>query len=201
MFTAALLAASATASAQQVQRLEQEKVLKYGKVLSDLVLRLGDLPIKHTPDIERGMGLRSEDNAGLIIPDKMLTAEAIAALDATPGKIIPAGVLYAHKMTMAVTDENLPIEKLRTVAVTGENNEMVQVVVLPLAVAKVGGRAVLLVYTKENKPAVVTTLEEIDARSELPIELEAKAVTDTRATLLLKVLGRYKAAISVAPLP
>jgi hypothetical protein len=193
----ALLSAAAAAQAQQVQRLEQEKVLKYGKIVSELAVKLGDLPHKINPDVERGMGLRAEDNAGLLIPEKGLTADRIAGL--RDGEVIPLGVLYALRMTYIAVDEPAPTDKLRKVMVADENGRELPVVVLPLAVGKIAGRPVLLAYSKDKAPAVAAALEEAEHAGELPLEMEPKGITDTRVTLVIRVLGRWKTAIQVAP--
>lgn len=189
-------AACGAAIAQDAKKLEPEQVKKYGTLCAEGTAKLADPPLKVSPDIERGMGLTAENRGGLVLPDAKLTADALQKLDKD---ILPLGVLYTLRVTIIVVDKEVPADKLRTLEISA-GDEKATVAVMWLAAAKVGGRLALLVYTDSNTPALVTTLADSDEKTESPIELEARGAGDNRATLILKIAGRYKASIPVAAL-
>lgn len=183
-----------SAAAEDVQRLDPDKAKQIAKPLVEATAKL-ELPFKLTLDGERGTGLQARKVVVLVVPDAKLSADALDKLDK---EVLPVGVLYTTKdISLVATELTVPAEQVRTVEISVGNNTA-SITVLPLAVARVAGRLVLLVYTKDKKPTVVTELTESENKSDWPLDLDAHPVGNNRAALLLNVLGRYRAALQVA---
>lgn len=194
--TLCLLAMSTSAClAQDVERVDADKVMKFAKPLADLAADTKDLPVKVTPDATKAMAIAKGDRAALIIPDAKLTRETLETIDRN---IVPAGYLFLHKITPTIAGSPLPLGQHRTVDFEHDGKTMT-VAVLPLAIGKIAGRTVLLVYTNEKSATHVTPLYAHDTAGDLPLELDAQPGGEGRASLLINILGKHRAAIGVAP--
>ena len=178
---------------EDAKRLESDKVGKIASTLVAATSGMTDLPVKVTPDVQRAMGLVAQDRGGVLVPDSRLTAEALKKVDQD---VLPIGLLFLHRITPSVAEQTIATDQHRQVTVTIDDKS-VTVFVLPLAVTRVANRLVLLVYTNRKEPAVVTTLVDFNESKELPLEMEARPTQDQRATLLLSILGRHRAAFGV----
>lgn len=181
------------AHAQDVQRLEPEKVKKYATKLTEAAGKLTDLPFKLTADLDKATALAKDKHAALVVPDAKLSLEAIKKIDT---QTLPIGVLYAHKLTPVSVEVAIPLDKHRTVEIE-EGDVKATISVMPLAIAKVAGRLVLLAYTSEKTPTLVAPLIEQDDAKDFPLDLEALPAGNNRAVILVHVLGKYRAAIPV----
>ena len=181
-------------SAQEPKKLEGEEAKKIATRLTEASAKLENTPFKVTPDIEKAGGLAAKKHVALLLPDTGLKLDTLKKIDR---EIVPLGLLYTHKMTLVVADQSLPEDQQRTVEIEVKN-EKAKIAVMHLAAAKVAGRLVLLVYTNGKTPAMVTTLAETEDAKDLPLDVEGKKAASNQATLLVTVLGKYRAAISVA---
>ncbi|MCC6416804.1 MAG: hypothetical protein IT429_00995 [Gemmataceae bacterium] len=173
------------ATAEAIARLCDEALKKAGK----------PGPFKVAPNLARSVGLQARAAAGLVIPDRGLSVEAFRKLDR---EILPVGILCTTKITVVVGDEPVPADQHRTIEVT-KDGKATTLAVMYLAAAKVAGRLVLLLYTDSNTPVFVTSLVDANVGGDLPIDLAARrGGGDNRATVLLTILGIYRAAIPVA---
>ena len=179
--------------AQDAKRMESDKAAKIAATMVAAMSKLSDPPVKVTADTQRAMGVTAHDRGGVLVPDSGLTAESLKKVDKD---VLPVGLLFLHRITPSVAELVTAADQHRQITVTVEDKTMT-VFVLPLAVTRVAGRLVLLVYTNRKEPAVVTTLVESNESKELPLEMEPRPAQDQRATLLLSLLGRYRAAIDV----
>ena len=180
-------------AAEDAKRLESDKVAKIAATLVAATSGLSDLPVKVTPDTQRAMGITAQDRGGILVPDSRLTAEALKKVDQD---VLPIGLLFLHRITPSVADLATTADEHRQITVTVDDKS-VTIFVLPLAVTRVANRLVLLVYTNRKVPAVVTTLVEHSQSKDLPLEMDVRPAQDQRATLLLSVLGRYRASLDV----
>ena len=181
------------AAAEDAKRLESDKAAKLASTLVAETSSMTDLPVKVMADTQRAMGIVAQDRGGVLVPDSRLTAEALKKVDKD---VLPVGMLFLLRITPSVADLATSADQHRQITVTIENKTLT-VFVLPLAVTRVADRLVLLVYTNRKEPAIVTTLVEYSESKELPLEMEAKPAQDQRATLLLSILGRPRAALDV----
>jgi hypothetical protein len=190
--TSCLLCAAPTL-AQEAKRIDPDKAKVIATPLVEAAKKL-DLPFKLTLDADKGTGVHADKAVGFILPSTKLTEDAIKKLDKEP---VPIGILFTHKVTLVIADQPVPADQHRSTEIT-VGNDTVTVNVMPLAIGKVAGRLVLLVYTKDKTPALVTELVESAEKSEFPIDLDARRVGDNRAAAIINVLSRYRAAIQVA---
>lgn len=188
-----LCTAIPTLAGDAPERIGADKAKKIVAPLLEATAKL-ELPLKLTLDGERGTGLKAGKAVLFIIPDSKLTVESLKKLDKEP---LPLGVLFAYKVTPITAEQAIAADQHRTVEITvGTDNATVTV--LPLAAARIAGRLVLLVYTKDKIPAIVAELVEADEKSDWPLDLDGRQVGNNRAALVVNVLGRYRAAIQVA---
>lgn len=180
--------------AQEVERVDADKVMMFAKPLADLAGGLKDLPVKVTPDVAKAMAIAKGEHAAMIIPDAKLTREAIDKIDR---EIIPAGYLFLRKITPMIAGSPVPLGQHRTVEFD-HDGKTITVAVLPLAIGKIAGRTVLLVYTNEKSATHVTPLHANDAARDYPLDLDAQPGGEGRASLLIHVLGKHRAAIGVS---
>lgn len=190
-----VLGVSASAGpAQEIERVDADKVTKFATPLANLAGELKDLPVKVAPDAAKAMAIAKGDHAALVIPDAKLTREAIEKVDR---EILPAGYLFLHKITPIIAGSPLPLGQRRTVALE-HDGKTATVAVLPLAIGKIAGRTVLLIYTNEKSAAHVVPLYPDDTARDHPLDLDAQP-GEGRASLVIHVLGKHRASIGVAP--
>ena len=178
---------------EDAKRIDSDKVAKIAATLVAATSGLSDLPVKVSPDTQRSMGVVGQDRGGVLVPDSRLTAEALKKVDKD---VLPIGLLFLHRITPSVADQVTPTDQHRQITVTVKDKTLT-IFVLPLAVTRVADRLVLLVYTNRKEPAIVTTLVDLSESKDLPLEMEARPGQDQRATVLLSILGRYRAAVDV----
>jgi hypothetical protein len=180
-------------SAQDVKRIEADKVVKIAATLVAATSGMSDLPVKVKADTQRAMGVSAQERGGVLVPDSGLTAEALKKVDKD---LLPIGWLFLYRITPSVADLTTAADQHRQITVTIDDKS-VTVFALPLAVTRVADRLVLLVYTNRKEPAIVTTLVEYSESKDLPLEMEPRPGQDQRATLLLSLLGKYRAGFDV----
>lgn len=188
------LLAPASGAAQEVKRLEADEAKKIAQVLTDASSKLDNPALKVAPAIDKSMGLTSNNRGALIVPDSRLTIDSLKNLDK---EIVPLGLLYVHRLTPVVADQSVPEDQHRTVEVTIKDKS-VKLAVLHLGAAKVADRLVLIMYAGGKAPVSVTTLVEANDAKDHPLDLEARKAGDSQATIILTVLGHYRAAFNIA---
>ena len=186
-------AAADVAPAQQVKRIEEGKAREVGKLLAEATAKLDKVPLRVSLDSERCMGLEVSGRGLLVVPDAHLTVEKLKGLDK---EVLPLGILYTHKVTPVVAEDALPWDRHLTVEISAEK-QTVRLPAMHLAATRVADRLVLLLYSKDAEPVMVTTLVESEKKQTLPIELEAG---NQGANLVIRLFGRYRAAIPMGTL-
>lgn len=180
--------------AQEAKRFEPDEAKKIAQILTEASSKLDNPPLKITADLDKSMGLAADNRGALVVPDSSLKLDALKKLDK---EIVPLGMLYVHRVTPIVADQAVPADQHRTVEVTIKDKNA-KVTVLHLGAAKVADRLVLLVYASGKAPVLVTTLVATTDAKDHPLDLEARKSGDNQATMLLTVLGNYRAAFNVA---
>jgi hypothetical protein len=179
---------------EQPQRIEGEKAAEVAKAVAAAVAKL-DLPVKATLDGKSGAGLHAGKSGAFIMPDTKLTAEALKKHDKG---VLPLGVLVTtDTVTLVSGDKAVPAKDHVTAEVTVGDKTMT-VNVVTLAAARVADRLVLLAYAKGKTPVAVSELNEDGEKGEAGLDLDGRKAGDNRATLVVKVLGKYKGSVQVA---
>ncbi len=195
--TAAVLGAiliTAPSWADEVKKIEGDDAKKLAQTLVEASGKLDALPVKIMPTLDKGTGLTAKQRALFVVPDSRLKLDALKKLDRD---IVPLGLLYGYRITPVVAEQALAEDQHRTIEATIKDNKA-KLSLMQLAVTKVADRPVLLIYTNGKTPALVTTLIEVDDAKDLPLELDARKGGDNQATVIVTVLGRYRAAFSIA---
>ncbi len=183
-------------NAQDVERVDAEKVNQFAKPLAHLAGELKDPPLKIVPNVEKATAIHKGEYAVLVIPDEKISKEAVTAADRD---IVPVGYLMAHKLTPIVAETARPLDQHATVEIEHDGKKGT-VAVICLGVGKVGGRLVLLLYTNEKAAThVVPLVEENDSR-DFPVDVEALPAGNSRAAIVVHLFGKHKATFHVAPI-
>lgn len=191
ILTLTLLATVQLVFAQE--RLPREEALTYAAAVSADAKQLKGTPIATDVDVQQPVALRDGDYGGMVLPEKKLSAEALAKADQ---KVLPIGQLWLHKLTPMRDGEAIEADKLRLVAVN-LNGESVTVPQCALGVRRnSAGTLELLVFGKSKEPLLATALKSAEAAQQVPIDLEAQR-EPASAQVTLKILGKYQATLSV----
>jgi hypothetical protein len=182
------------ALADEVKRVEGDEARKLAQTFTEASNKLDNLPVKVTPDLDKSMGLGAKQRALFVVPDSGLKPDALKKVDR---EVVPLGLLYTHRITLVVAEQSVPAEQHRTVEVSIKDQKA-KFMVMQLAVTKVAGRLVLLVFTDGKAPALVTTLVETEDAKDHPLDLQAGKGKDNQAAVILTVLGRFRAAFHVS---
>lgn len=181
--------------ADDVKQIDPEHLKPISKLLLEETAKLKELPVKVAHDPEHGVGIEGEKRHLMVVPDAKLTAESIAAVK---GNVLPVGTLFLNRVTIVVAGEGLAQDKHRTVEIAAKN-EKVTVKVMQMAIAKVEGQLVLLVYAGGTTPALVTPLVEVKESQAAPVALDGRTADNKGIELVLTLHGRYRATIPVGP--
>lgn len=187
------LAIGGAAAAQEAQPIEQ--VREFARRLTAGTESIADAPVKVEPDPERPQSLRWENGSALIVPDRNLSATALAeAGDA----LVPVGRLLLRNTVLVADGAPLPAEKIRRVTVGGSDGGF-QIPLLLLAAKKnAEGRLDLLVLSGSAEPLVRVPLGKVPHAAKFPIELNVeKDESGGPGTLTLNIAGQYEAELAV----
>jgi hypothetical protein len=184
-------------SAQEIVPLDQAE--KAAVQLVGQTARLKGLPSQVDADPAKAfaMTVKSKGYASLVLPDKALSKEALAASGKT---VTPLGQLWLNKLTPAVQAKGTPADQLNLVDVTFKDKEQRLVLLLLGAQNNDAGELELVVYGKDKRPLLRLPLRKSSPSQELPLELDMRPGGEALGTVDIKVLGAYEAALPVAEL-
>jgi hypothetical protein len=159
------------------------------------VAKIDDLQFKPDVDTEKPSAFHAEGKYGaMIVPDRNLSAETLAKA----GKdLIPVGHLWTRNLAPALDGVVTPNAKLRLVTVSVDNNDHALPLYLLGLRKNAEGNLELLVYGKAKDAIVKVPLKKVDAAQELPIELDGKKGDNETGTVIVNLLGKYQAQITV----
>lgn len=176
------------------ERIPQEQAQKAAAMLAEHAAKLDGPQIKTEVDAQKPFGLQQGQRAAVIIPDKKLSEDALSKA----GKdVVPLGQLWLRGLAPVADGKVLPNDKLRVVKVKADNQDHE----LPLCLLGVrknkDGGLEMVVYGKDKEPLLSVPLKKMDVKQELPLELEAKRGDNETAQVLVSVLGKYQASLTV----
>ena len=186
----ALLAAFAPAlSAQDAIQLEEAQ--KAARKLSASAAQITDAPFAVETDLEKPQGIKAEGVGLLVLPDRKLTAELLAAANSA---ITPLGQLWTLKLAVAANGKATASEKLRHLTIVdGEKEREVSLYYLGATKTDAGGLE-LVVYAKDKEPLLRVPIKKRAAgKQEFPIEVSGVKNDDQSGTLSLRLFGEYDA--------
>lgn len=187
-----LLACVAAGQAQN--RLPLDEAQRYAKACVEHAAKLGDGPFKIDVDADKPCAERGEAGGAMAVPDKKLTAAAIAKADKT---IVPVAQLYLRKWTLVKNGKPLGKDDIRGVVVNVDDKDRPMPLFL-LGVRKNDkGKLELLACANDVDSAIVVPLTDYGSNPTVPVELEWKRGENNIDTLTLNIAGKYQAVLPV----
>lgn len=192
---ACLLTLATVSLARGQERIPTDHAQQIAKLLQDHAAKQANLPIQADVDNDKPYGVRHEEFGALAIPDKKLSADAIAKADKD---VVPVGHFWMRKLTPIVNGSPASGDKLRNVSIDVDNNTVKATFYL-LGVRKgEKGEPELLVYGSGKDPLAVCPLEKTDAKQTYPIEIDGREDGDA-GLITLTIAGKYKSTLRVSP--
>jgi hypothetical protein len=190
LITLTLLTSLQLANAQE--KLSREEALTYARAVSADAKQLAGTPIPTDVDPQQPVAVRDEQLGGMVLPQKNLKAEAIAAAGETP---VPVGQLWLLGLTPMKDGAAIDAARLRMVGVSHDGGETTAPQ-CALAVRRGAAGLELLVYGKAKEPLLAVPLKTVEAKQTVPIDMTAERESES-GKVTLKLLGKYQATISV----
>lgn len=186
---AALLALSPALHAQESIEIEEAK--KAARKLSESAAGITDAPFAVDSDLEKPQGIKAEGRGLLVLPDRKLTVELLAAANTA---ITPLGQLWTLKLAVAKDGKPTAAEKIRHFTV-GDGEKSREVGLYFLGATKTpSGELELVVYAKDKEPILrVPINKRVAAKQEFPIEVSGTKNDEDSGTLSLRLFGEYDA--------
>ena len=188
----ALAAIAAFAPALLAQdAIQLDEAQKAARKLSANAAQITDAPFPVETDLEKPQGIKAEGVGLLVLPDRKLTAELLAAANSA---ITPLGQLWMLKLAVAANGKATASEKLRHLTITdGEKEREVSLYYLGATKTDAGGLE-LVVYAKDREPLLrVPIKKRVAGKQEFPIEVSGVKNDDHSGTLSLRLFGEYDA--------
>ena len=181
-FTPALLAQDA---------IDLNEAQKAARKLSESASRIADAPFAVDTDLEKPQGIKAEGVGLIVLPDRKLTVELLAAANSA---ITPLGQLWTLKLAVAVDGKATASEKLRHLTIAdGEKEREVSLYYLGATKTDAAGLE-LVVYAKDKEPVLrVPIKKRVAEKQEFPIEVSGVKNGDNSGTLSLRLFGEYDA--------
>jgi len=193
--TLAVLLAAFNASAA-VEKIPAEQLQKAAAKLFENHDQIKDAQLKIKPDAEKGDGFKAGDLASVVFLDKGLKAEK---LDKAGTNVVPLGHLYLKGLSPARDDKATENDRMHILMIDDKGAAQ-RIWLCQLGVQKRDGKLELVLYGSEKKPLFSVQLKKRDAGSDAPVELIGEKEDGDNASLILDVLGKYRAIIPVKKL-
>lgn len=188
---AATLMLTAAALADEIEAAPLEEAQKAAHKVAANLPSLADAPIVIDADFDKPHLIKSGGAGVMIIPDKKLTAETLAAARETP---VPVGQLWMLKATIAEHGHAFAADKTRRIVVEDGDKELPLQLFLLGAAKNAQGTLDLIVFSKDKTPLLrVLLAKDPDASPQLPAELSGRKNDEDSATLTLRFAGPYQA--------
>ncbi len=186
---AALIAFSPALHAQE--SIEIEEARKAARKLTEAAGRISDAPFEVDSDLEKPQGIKTEGRGLLVLPDRKLTVELLAAANSA---ITPLGQLWTLKLGVAKDGKPTAADKIRHITVgDGEKEREVGLYFLG-ATKSASGELELVVYAKDKEPLIrVPINKRVPSKQEFPIEVSGTKNDEDSGTLSLRLFGEYDA--------
>ena len=188
---AASLTLAAAVFADEIQATPLDEAQKAAHKIAASLPALADAPVVIDADLDKPHLIKGSRGGAMIIPDKKLTAETLAAAGETP---VPVGQLWMLKATVAENGRAVAADKTRRIVVEDGDKEIPLQFFLLGAAKNAQGTLDLIVFSKDKAPLLHVPLEKsTGASQQLPAELSGKKNDEDSATLTLRFAGQYQA--------
>ena len=185
---ALLYIAGLHADAQEPVPLDRAR--EFARALSESAAKLSSTPVRIDADVLNPFGIRAGEAGALVVPDRHLTAAALAEVGDKP---LPVGELFLRNVNLTTDGAPVAASKLQHITVAMQDQQ-VQVPIYFLAAHKNSdGKLELLVFGKEEQPLAKAVMGKVPSDAKLPIELTAEKQDEKNGLLTLKVAGQFEA--------
>ena len=186
---AAIVACSPAVLAQEA--IELGEAQKAARKLSESASSITDAPFTVESDLEKPQGIKHDGVGLLVLPDRKLSAELLAAANTA---ITPLGQLWMLKLAVATQGKPVATEKIRHFSITDDDKtHEVSLYFLGATKTEAGGLE-LVVYAKGKEPLLrVPIKKRVAGKQEFPIEVSGVKNDDNSGTLSLRLFGEYDA--------
>ena len=186
---AALVALTPALHAQE--SIELGEAQKAARKLSESAARITDAPFAVDSDLEKPQGIKAEGTGLIVLPDRKLTTELLAAANSA---ITPLGQLWTLKLAVAANGKPTAADMLRHFTIADGEKER-EVSLYFLGATKTEARGLeLVVYAKDKEPLLrVPIKKRVAGKQEFPIEVSGVKNDDKSGTLSLRLFGEYDA--------
>ncbi len=169
--------------------IQLDEAQKAARKLAASASGITDAPFAVAVDLEKPQGIKAEGVGLIVLPDRKLTAELLAAANSA---ITPLGQLWTLKLAVAANGRATPADKLRHLTISdGENDREVSLYFLGATKTDAGGLE-LVVYAKDKEPVLRVPINKRAAeKQEFPIEVSGAKNDDHSGTLSLRLFGEY----------
>lgn len=188
---ASIFTLAAAAFADEIAATPLDEAQKAAHKVAASAPSLADAPIAIDADLDKPHLIKGGHGGAMIIPDKKLTAETLAAAGETP---VPVGQLWLLGATVAENGRPLAADKTRRVVVEDGDKEIPLQLFLLGAAKNAQGTLELIVFAKDKAPLLRLPLEKsAGASQQLPAELSGRKNDEDSATLTLSFAGQFQA--------
>jgi len=181
-------------SAQEVVPLDEAR--RGARKVTDVLGSPNDAPFALTVDVTKPQAIKAGKAGLLVIPDKQLTAESLAAIGS---EITPIGQLWTVNVSLGKEGQAVANDKLRFLTVNDGNRDVDLQLYYLGASKNADGKLDLVVFAKGKEPLLKQPLAKSDSTSSqlLPIEISGRKEDDNTGTLSLRLMGGYSADLVV----
>jgi len=194
MLVSFLALGAVPALAEQLKEFEPQRAQRAAEILVSAAGKIEGPQVKIAADVSKAVGLRLRDDGILAVPQKGLDEEKEdAAVNTDPGAAL--GYLFMSPgFSLVVQDRCVEAQKLRNVAITDNQGTERTIACFLLAVRQVDDENWrLYVYGADKKPLVDVAFAEATVERPAPVALDIESVSGIRGTLVVTVLGKYRA--------
>jgi hypothetical protein len=190
LFVVLLLAHGA--AAQETIALDEAQ--KIAAKLAAVPTASSDLPFAVEIDAEKPVGIKGDDAGLIILPDKRLSADALANAGKT---ITPVAQLWTYKVNFVTNGVSVENSRLRTLTIgDGDKTRYVQLFLVGVAKNEQGATE-LVIFGKGSEPVLRAPLTKASGgKQELPIEVSGRKAGEGAAALTLSLSGQYTAELT-----
>jgi hypothetical protein len=191
----ALLALTVFATAQDIEPVPAEKIAGIADKLTAVLGSPKDAPFATETDKDKAAGLHAGKAGLLVMPEKKLTAEGLAAVSKEP---VAIGQLWMHQVVPAVQNAAPTNDKLRSFTISeGDKDARVDLYYLGATKSETGALELSL-FAKDKTPLVKVPLVKTDAAANTtPVALAAHKEGENTGVLVITLFGSYKADVTI----
>lgn len=150
-------------------------------------------PVKVEVDADQPFAKKKDERGAMVIPVKGLTAETVAKAEKD---FVPLGQLWMRGVAPVADNKVVDKNKINYVTIEHDGQEVV-VTLYFIGVQKVKDELSVVVLGKDKTPLVTVPLAKADEKLEKPLEFLVDVNGDERATVILQLLGKHKAKLTL----